>query len=139
MFHRNKDFSVYFERSFFMFYHFSGGSRKVIGRLPRRHGPPAEEELARRQLLRDVISRLDYEDIKKSMTKERRRRKDSHIISGLSGSYHDIFVHAADVILPKIEGILRELRSSEEHGTLRMEQIDISLAELLAEQEGEAS
>jgi len=122
-----------------MFIHFSGGSRNVTGRPPQRHGPPAEEELARRQLLRDVINRLDYEDIKKSMTKERKHRKDSHIISGLSGSCHDVFVHAADVILPKIEGVLRELRSSEEHGTLRMEQIDISLAELLAEQEGEAS
>jgi len=121
-----------------MFNHFSGGSRNEPGRPPHRHGPPAEEELARRQLLRDVISRLDYEDIKKSMAKQRRRMKNSHIISGLSGSCHDVFVHAADVILPKIEGVLRELRSSEEHGTLRMEQIDISLAELFAEQEGEA-
>jgi len=121
-----------------MSYHISGGSRKAPRRPAHRHGPLADEEIARRQLLRDVINRLDYEDLKMSMTKERRRVKNSHLISGLGGSCHDVFIHATDVVLPKIEGVLWELRSLEEAGTLRMKQIDISLAELCTAQDCDA-
>ena len=121
-----------------MSYHISGGSRKVTRRPAQKHGSLAEEELTRRQLLRDVINRLDYEDLKISMTKQRRHVKNSHLLSGLGGSCHDVFIHATDVVLPKIEGVLWELRSLEESGTLRMKQIDISLAELCTEQDGDA-
>jgi len=116
----------------------SGGLKMISGKPHKRRHPHTEEELARRQLLRDVINRLDYEDLKHSMVKERKRSKVSHISSGLGGSHHDVYTHAQDVVLPKVERILMDLRALEEKDTLRMRQIDISLAELCAPREGDA-
>jgi len=111
----------------------SGRYSMVAHRSPRKHGALSEAEITRRQLMRDVMNRLDYEDIKKSMIKDRKRLNEHPATSEPGALHHDVFTPAADVILPKIEGILMDLRSTEDERTLRMEQIEISLAEICAD------
>jgi len=108
----------------------SGGKHITLRKHHHKAGHIPEEELARRQLMRDVISRLDYNDVKKSVLHDRKRFHDSTPHSMKHGSRTEHVTPAPDVILPKIERILIELRQTEEKGTIRMKQIEISLAEL---------
>jgi len=108
----------------------TGGVRTVPKNPIRKLWPLPEEEVVRRQLVRDVMNRLDYDDLKQSMFHDRKRFSDSIILSGIAGVRTDALTPAADAILTKIEGILTEFKATEEKGTLRMKQIEISLAEL---------
>jgi len=98
---------------------------QILGSLP-------DDELARRQLMRDVMSRLDYNDVKRSLKHDLRFLNDAAMARGPRWS---AVTPAADVILPKIEGILMEFKARESDGTARMRQIDLSLAELAATME----
>ena len=81
--------------------------------------------------MRDVMSRLDYNDVKRSLRHDRKFLNDAIMVRG-KGPRRSAATPAADVILPKIEGILMELKARESHGTARMRQIDLSLADLAA-------
>jgi len=94
-------------------------------------GPLPEEEVVRRQLMREVISRLDYHDVKRSLRHDRRFLNDAAMAHG-HGARRRAAVPAADVILPKIEGILLELKERERIDSIRMRHIDHTLAELAA-------
>jgi len=116
--------------------------------------------------MRDVISHLDYNDVKMSLQNDHVLLDDAvmahghchgnvngnghngngyngngHNGNGYNGNGHNghgnearrsMVIPAADVILPKIEGILLELKAGERKGTMRMRQIDLSLAEIAA-------
>ena len=109
---------------------FSSGSRTATKKPPKKLYPTSEEELTRRHLLRDVLNRLDYNDLKKNITHDRRHPNEPTASMGRADVCADSLTPAADVILRKIENILIDLRSTEETGSMRMKQIDISLAEL---------
>ena len=108
----------------------SPGIGLVAARPSQKFGALPEEEVARRQLVRDVIGRLDYNDIKMSMIPDRRRQSDASLPNGSRASSLGTTAPAPDVILPKIECILKEFRASEKNDSLRMRQIDLSLAVL---------
>ena len=109
----------------------SPGVSMPTKKYTQRLGPLSEEELARRQLMRDVMSRLDYNDVKRSLKHDRRFLNDAIMAHG-NGSKRSAVTPAADVILPKIEGILMEFKARESNDTVMMRQIDLSLAELAA-------
>ena len=96
---------------------------------PPINGPLSEEELTRRQLVRDVMNRLDYYDLKKSMNQGQRRINVMFTAQMPGEQRPGMPVPSSGAILAKIEKILMDLRAEEKKGSMRMKQIDIWLAE----------
>ena len=82
--------------------------------------------------MRDVINRLDYDDVKTSMTHGRRCPNEAIMAHSPRKPKKGAVTPAPEVILPKIECILNELKAAEEKNSPRMRHIDHSLAELSA-------
>jgi len=93
---------------------------------------PTEEELVHWQLVRDVMSRIDFNEVKSSMSQERGRFKEVFAAQLSGESKSSAFVPALDTITAKIENVLMELKATEQTGTLRMCQIESRLAEIRA-------
>ena len=115
-----------------MMKHFSYGSDTAERKHFKKLGPLPEEEVARRQLMRDVINRLDYDDVKTSMTHGRRCPNEAIMAHSHRKPKKGAVTPALEVIIPKLECILKDLRAAEEKNSPRMRHIDHSLAELSA-------
>ena len=92
------------------------------------HAPLTEEELAQRQLTRDVMNRLDVKEVSASLAQGRQRFNEAHAAQG-GGPRPAALIPHSEAIQAKMAAILLELRDNEESGTTRMSLIDRWLAE----------
>ena len=107
------------------------GIYRISARKPiHRYDPLTEEEAAHRQLVREVMSRLDYNYAMANMRQGRRRFNDAFVAQGAGGPRPGVFIPASGAMLSSIESTLQGFKSTESDGTVRMRQIDAWLAEL---------
>jgi len=118
---------------------FSGVYRISARKPTHRFSPISEDEAVHRQLLRDVMSILDFSDEKSSLRQGRRRFSDAFVALGTGGPRPGLFIPASDFFLNSVIRILLELKSTEDAGTQRMSQIDVWLAELGKANKSEAA
>ena len=110
----------------------SGITLKEVVNPSRIRGQLTEEDVVHRQLMRDVMSRIDFNDIKARMPQERRTFSEVHAAQTLPGARQAVFTLALEPIAEKIESVLIELKASEKKDTTRMRQIEARLAEFRA-------
>ena len=96
-----------------------------------------EEEEVHRQLVRDVMSRLDYDDVKLNAAHNRKRDGEVHEAHCADENKSTLFIPVSDRIKAKIKNTLLELKATEQNGTLRMKQINARLAEFGEAKTGE--
>jgi len=107
------------------------GTFRISARKPvRRQTPISEEEAAHRQLVRDVMSRVDFKEVKPSMAFGRRRWDDAFVAQGTGGPRPGVYIPASGERLTCINSTLLAFKASEKDGTMRMKQIDQWLSEL---------
>ena len=95
---------------------------------PRQTGPLTEEDIEQRLLVRDIMSRQNFNDVKLSMAAGRRRFTDSHEANG-GGTRPGVLIAHSEKQRNQIISILEDLRKSTQEGSTRMNLIDKMLAE----------
>ena len=95
---------------------------------PRQTGPLTEEDIEQRLLVRDIMSRQNFNDVKISMAAGRRRFTSAHEAQG-GGARPGVLIAHSEAQRNQIIGILEDLRKSTQEGSTRMNLIDKMLAE----------
>jgi len=104
------------------------GRDRTVHQKQQRTGPLTEEDIEQRKLVRELMSSLDFKDVKLSMTQGRRRFTDAHNAQGGGPRPGALIAHSDDVV-DKMVKVLKNLRSKEKDGSLRMSLIDKMLAD----------
>ena len=112
-----------------MFSKISGLNLKEVVKPPRIKGDLTEDELVHRQLVRDVMSRIDFYEIRSSLPQDRSHFSEVFAAQIAGKSRPTAFPSALRPLMEKIESVLLELKAMESNDSPRMCQIEERLAE----------